>query len=148
MKCMIMLLLLGMLISSAVAHTLYAEFPTNLAPNSKAEIWIAYGHGGSADTRIDSLPVANLISPDRGETEIELEPYQDGLKGLLALEKLGCYILDLQMESSFFNPYWFGAAGSKSLVARYGRALLPVQSGQGFGWSSGTGLEIVPKTDP
>lgn len=148
MKCLNLLLLLGMLVSSAAAHSLYAEFSPSPAPDSKAEIWIAYGHGGSADTQIDSLPLARLISPDQGKTEIELEPYQDGLKGKVALEKPGCYILDLQMENSFFNPIWFGAAGSISLVEKYGRALLPAGSGQGFSWSSGTGLEIVPETDP
>ena len=148
MKSTCLLMLLGLLVSSAAAHSLYAEFPADLSSNSKADIWIAYGHGGSADTQIDSLPVARMISPDQEETDLELAPYQDGLKGSVALQEPGCYILDLQMQTSLFDPAWFGAAGAKSLVEKYGRVLMPAGSGQGFDWSSGSGLEIVPETDP
>lgn len=148
MKSACLLLLSGMLVSVAAAHSLYAEFPSDLSPDSNAEIWIAYGHGGSVDAQIDSLPVARFIPPYQDKTDLELAPYLDGLKGTVALEEPGCYILDLQMETALFDPTWFGAAGSKILVEKYGRALLPAGSGQGFGWSSGTGLEIVPETDP
>lgn len=143
-----MLVLSGLLISSAAAHSLYAESPQDLALDSETEFWIAYGHGGSAESRIDSLPLARLISPDGSESELMLEPYQDGLKGSVALQKPGCYILDLAMQTSLFNPAWFGAAGSKSLVEKYGRVLMPAGSGEGFDWSSGKGLEIVPEVDP
>ena len=139
MKSTCLLMLLGLLVSSAAAHSLYAEFPADLSSNSKADIWIAYGHGGSADTQIDSLPVARLISPDQEQSDLELAPYQDGLKGSVALQEPGCYILDLQMQTSLFNPAWFGAAGAKSLVEKYGRVLMPAGSGQGFDWSSGSG---------
>lgn len=141
-------ILLGLMISSAAAHSLYAEFPQDLNLNSETEFWIAYGHGGSAESQIDSLLLVRLISPDGGESDLELAPYQDGLKGSVALQKPGCYILDMQMHTILFNPAWFGAAGSKSLVEKYGRVLMPVGSGEGFDWSSGKGLEIVPETDP
>ncbi|MGV8174129.1 MAG: DUF4198 domain-containing protein [Methanothrix sp.] len=140
--------MMSLLVSTAAAHSLYAEYPQNLSSDSEVEIWIAYGHGGSADTQIDSLPVARMISPDHEETELELAPYEGGLKGKAALEESGCYILDLQMAASLFDPSWYGSSGSKSLVEKYGRALLPVQSGDGCNWSSHVGLEIVSETDP
>ena len=143
-----MLILLGLMISSATAHSLYAEFPQDLGADSETEFWIAYGHGGSADSQIESLPLARLISPDGSESELSLEPYQDGLKGSVAFDEPGCYIMDLQMETTFFDPSSFGAAGKKSLVEKYGRVLMPFQSGEGYDWSSGKGLEIVPETDP
>lgn len=148
MKTIALLILLGLMISSAAAHSLYAEFPQDLALDSETEFWIAYGHGGSADSRIDSLPLARLISPDGSESNLLLAPYQDGLKGSVVLQKPGCYILDLAMQTSLFNPSWFGAAGTESLVEKYGRVLMPSGSGQGFDWSSGKGLEIVPEIDP
>ncbi|MDD1762787.1 MAG: DUF4198 domain-containing protein [Methanothrix sp.] len=148
MKEIRMLLLLGVLISSASGHTLYAEFSDELHPNTQADFWIAYGHGGSADTELVSLPVARMISPSEETTQLALEPYEDGLKGTATLKQAGCYILDMQMESTLFNPSWFGASGEISLVQKYGRALMPVASGQGYDWSSGVGLEIVPETDP
>jgi cobalt/nickel transport protein len=136
------------LIALSSAHSLYAEFPETLRPGSEAAVWVAYGHGGAVGLPLVSLPVANLISADDEETELKLEPYQGGLKGSVPLDKPGCYILDLQMEPSFFDPAWFGSTGSKSLVERYGRALLPAESGDGSGWSRGEGLEIVPTVDP
>jgi cobalt/nickel transport protein len=148
MKSVCLLLLSGLLVSTAAAHSLYAEFSSDLSPGSNAEIWIAYGHNGSANTQLDFLPVARLISPNHDKTKLELAPYQSGLKGAVALKEPGTYILDLQMETTLFDPAWFGAAGSKNLVEKYGRVLMPAGSGQGFGWSSDTGLEIVPKTDP
>jgi cobalt/nickel transport protein len=149
MKLISLLLLMGMmLLSAASAHSLYVEFPADLSTDLNAEFWIAYGHGGSADQVLASLPIASIISPTGRSEELDLEPFQGGLKGVVSLPEPGCYILDLQMASSLFDPSWFGAAGSKSLVERYGRALLPVLSGQGYGWSRGTGLEIVPQTDP
>ncbi|MCU0637164.1 MAG: DUF4198 domain-containing protein [Methanothrix sp.] len=148
MNAVSLLLMMSLLVSTAAAHSLYAEYPQNLSSDSEVEIWIAYGHGGSADSRIDSLPLARLISPDGSESELLLEPYLDGLKGSVACEEPGCYILDLAMQTSLFNPAWFGAAGSKSLVEKYGRVLMPVGSGEGFNWSSGKGLEIVPEIDP
>lgn len=148
MKTIALLMLLGLMISSAAAHSLYAEFPRDLPLDSETEFWIAYGHGGSADSQIDSLPLARLISPDGSESELLLDPYQDGLKGSAAFEEPGCYIMDLQMATTFFDPAWFGAAGKKSLVEKYGRALMPVQTGEGYDWSSGRGLEIVPQVDP
>lgn len=148
MKAVNLLLMMGLLISTASAHNLYAEYPQNLSANSEAEIWIAYGHGGSADTEIESLPLARMISPEGEETNLELDPYEGGLKGDVALGDTGCYILDMQMPSSLFDPSWYGSTGSKSLVEKYGRALLPVLSGEGYSWSGGDGLEIVPETDP
>ncbi|NPV62434.1 MAG: DUF4198 domain-containing protein [Methanotrichaceae archaeon] len=148
MRSIIFVLLLGILVSSASGHSLYVEFPRDLSTNSKADFWIAYGHGGSADQEIASLPLARLIWPDGQEEELNLEPFQGGLMGAVSLPEPGCYIMDLQMKTTLFNPEWFGAAGSSSLVEKYGRALLTVDSGQGFGWSSGRGLEIVPETDP
>lgn len=148
MRTIALLMLLGLVISSAAAHSLYAEFPRDLALDSETEFWIAYGHGGSAESQIDSFPLARLISPDGSESDLELAPYQDGLKGFVAFEGPGCYILDLQMATTFFDPAWFGAAGSKSLVEKYGRVLMPVQSGEGYDWSRGKGLEIVPQIDP
>lgn len=148
MKTIALLILLGLMISSAAAHSLYAEFPKDTGPDSQTKFWIAYGHGGSADSQIESLPLAQLISPDGSESELSLEPYQDGLKGAVVFDEPGCYIMDLQMETTFFDPSSFGAAGKKSLVEKYGRVLMPVQSGKGYNWSSGKGLEIVPETDP
>lgn len=148
MKQSWLLLLLVILISPAMGHTLYAEFSDELSANSNAPFWIAYGHGGSADTELTSLSLAHLISPGGEASDLALEPYQGGLKGNAALGNAGCYVMDLQMESTLFNPSWFGASGSISLVEKYGRALLPAQSGKGFDWSSNTGLEIVPETDP
>ncbi len=148
MKAVNLLLMMGLLISTASAHNLYAEYNQNLSANSEAEIWIAYGHGGSADTEIESLPLARMISPEGEETNLELDPYEGGLKGDVALGDTGCYILDMQMPSSLFDPSWYGSTGSKSLVEKYGRALLPVLSGEGYSWSGGDGLEIVPETDP
>jgi cobalt/nickel transport protein len=143
-----MLLLLSTLASSASGHTLYAEFSDELHPDTQADFWIAYGHGGSADAELLSLPVARLISPVDETTDLELKSYKDGFKGTAMLKQAGCYILDMQMESTLFNPSWFGAAGSTSLVQKFGRALMPVASGKGYDWSSGSGLEIVPETDP
>ena len=94
------------------------------------------------------MPLARLISPDGSEGELSFEPYQDGLKGSASFDEPGCYIMDLQMDTTFFDPSWFGAAGQKSLVEKYGRVLMPFQSGEGYDWSSGKGLEIVPETDP
>ncbi len=149
MKCISMLLLMGLiLVSDASAHSLYVEFPRDLSTDANAEFWIAYGHGGSADQEISSLPVARIVSPSGQPKELQMHPFQGGLKGDVAFPEPGCYILDMQMDSTFFDPIWFGSSGSRSLVEKYGRALLPVQSGKGFGWSSGTGLEIVPETDP
>jgi hypothetical protein len=148
MRSIIFVLLRGMLVSSASAHSLYVEFPRDQSADSKADFWIAYGHGGSADQELISLPLARVISPDSQQEELNQEPFQDGLKGVVSLPDPGCYIMDLQMKTTFFNPEWFGAAGSSSLVEKYGRALMPVESGQGFSWSSGQGLEIVPEIDP
>lgn len=148
MRAVALLILLGLMISSASAHQLYAEFPQRLDSEAVADFWIAYGHGGSADTKLDSLPLARLISPDGSASEVEVDPYQDGLKGAFPLKEPGCYILDLQMTTTFFDPASFGSSGSKSLVEKYGRVLIPYQSGEGYEWSSGTGLEIVPKTNP
>jgi hypothetical protein len=148
MKSILHLLMLVALIASASAHSLYAEFPEKLSSGTESDIWIAYGHGGTADSVLLDLPVAKAILPDGGKVDLELEPYQGGLKGTVPLDEPGCYILDLQMETSFFDPAWFVSAGSKSLVEKYGRALLPAESGEGFGWSSGEGLEIVPTVDP
>ena len=148
MKTLALLILLGLMLPIAVAHQLYAEFPQSLDSETSAEFWIAYGHGGSADTKIDSLPVAQLISPVGSTKDIEVVPFQDGLKGSVSLEEPGCYLLDLQMMTTFFDPASFGSSGSKSLVEKFGRVLLPYQSGEGYQWSSGTGLEIVPQTDP
>lgn len=143
-----LLILLSLMVSPAAAHSLYAEFPEDLASNSQADIWIAYGHGGSADSQIKSLSVARMILPDQEETNLLLEPYQDGLRGAIALKEPGCYILDLQMPSSLFDPAWFEAAGNKILVEKYGRALMPAESGEGFDWSDNSGLEIVSHSDP
>lgn len=148
MKTANMLLMLLMLVSSASAHNLYAEFPDELLTDSQAEFWIAYGHVGSADTKLESLPIARIIAPDGKKTDLVLEPYKDGLKGMASLEAPGSYILDLQMTTTFFDPAWFGAAGSKSLVEKYGRVLMPCQSGEGYDWSSGLGMEVVCETDP
>ena len=79
MRTIALLILMGLMISSAAAHSLYAEFPQDTGPDSQTEFWIAYGHGGSADSQIKSLTLARLISPD-GESELFFEPYQDGLK--------------------------------------------------------------------
>ncbi|HOT07713.1 MAG TPA: DUF4198 domain-containing protein [Methanotrichaceae archaeon] len=141
-------LLFGILISGASAHTLYAEFPRELSAGSSAGVWIAYGHGGTAETELISLPVAHLISPGGRVTNLDLEPYSGGLRGRVGLEETGTYTLDLQSETSLFDPSWFGASGDRTLIEKYSRALLPVQSGHGFGWSSGKGLEIVSETDP
>ena len=143
-----LLILLGLMLPSAAAHQLYAEFPQNLDSEAKADFWIAYGHGGSADKKIDSLLVAQLIKPDGSRRAVEVDPYQDGLKGTVSLDEPGCYILDLQMMTTFFDPAAFGSSGSRSLVEKYGRILMPYRSGEGYEWSSGTGLEIVPKTNP
>lgn len=149
MKSISMLLLMGLiLVSDASAHSLYVEFPRDLSTDANAEFWIAYGHGGSADQELVTLPVARLVSPSGQPKELEMQPFQGGLKGDVAFPEPGCYIMDMQMDSTFFDPEWFGSSGSRSLVEKYGRALLPVQSGQGFDWSSGTGLEIIPETDP
>jgi cobalt/nickel transport protein len=148
MRTIALLILLGLMISSAAAHSLYAEFPQDTGPDSQTEFWIAYGHGGSADSQIESLPLARLISPDGSEGELFFEPYRDGLKGSVAFDDPGCYILDLQMDTTFFDPASFGAAGKKSLVEKYGRVLMPYQSGEGYDWSSRKGMEIVPETDP
>jgi cobalt/nickel transport protein len=136
------------LVSNASAHTLYVEFPRDLSADAKAEFWIAYGHDGSADQELAYLPVARIVSPSGLPKELQMQPFQGGLKGDVEFPDPGCYIMDMQMNSTFFDPAWFGASGSRSLVEKYGRALLPVRSGQGFGWSSGTGLEIVSETDP
>ena len=143
-----LLLLLVILVSPAMGHTLYAEFSDELSANSNAPFWIAYGHGGSADTELTSLSLARLISPGGSASDLVLEPYQGGLRGTAALGDEGCYIMDMQMQSTIFNPSWFGSSGSISLVEKYGRALLPAQSGKGYDWSSNSGLEIVPETDP
>lgn len=149
MKSISLLMLMGLiLVSDASAHSLYVEFPRDLSTDANAEFWIAYGHGGSADQEILSLPVAKIVSPSGQSEELSMQPFQGGLKGDVAFPEPGCYIMDMQMNSTFFDPNWFGSSGSRSLVEKYGRALLPVQSGQGFSWSSGTGLEIVPETDP
>jgi len=148
MRLTLLTILLASITISAYGHSLYVEFPEHMSLNSPAELWIAYGHGGSTDQELSSLPLAKLISPDGQERDLMLEPFRGGLKGIAPLETSGCYILDLQMESSFFDPAWFGAAGSKSLVEKYGRALLPMESGKGFEWSKGEGLEIVPAVDP
>jgi cobalt/nickel transport protein len=149
MKSISMLLLMGLiLVSNASAHSLYVEFPRDLSTDANAEFWIAYGHGGSADQELATLPVARIVSPSGQPKDLQMQPLQGGLKGDVAFPEPGCYIMDMQMDSTFFDPGWFGSSGSRSLVEKYGRALLPVRSGQGFGWSSGTGLEIVPETDP
>jgi cobalt/nickel transport protein len=148
MKMIQMLLILGILMPLASGHALYAEFSEDLKPNSQAELWIAYGHGGSADLNLSSLPMIRLISPEGQESDLNLEPYQGGLKINASLKAVGCYILDMKMNTSLFNPSWFGSSGSTSLVEKYGRALLPVQSGEGFDWSNGRGLEIVAESDP
>ena len=148
MRNTLLLLVLSALVASASAHSLYAEFPEKLTAGSEAEIWIAYGHGGTADSELLSLALARLIEPGGEKIDLELEPYQGGLLGRAAIGGPGCYILDLQAEPTFFDPSWFGAAGRRSLVEKYARSLMPVESGQGFGWSKGDGLEIVPETDP
>lgn len=151
MKAVILLLMtmiMGLLVPDAAAHLLYAEYPQNLSAYSDVEIWIAYGHGGSADTQIDSLPVARMVSPSQDETGLELASHEGGLMGEVTLESPGCHILDLQMAASLFDPSWYGSSGSKNLIEKYGRSLLPAESGEGYNWSSGMGLEIVPETDP
>ncbi len=148
MKVVLHLIMLMALIEAASAHSLYAEFPEKLSHGSESDIWVAYGHAGTADSELLALLAAKAISPDGEAVDLELEPYQGGLKGQISLENQGCYILDLQMEPTFFDPAWYGSSGSKSLVEKYGRALLPAGSGEGFGWSSGKGLEIVPEIDP
>jgi cobalt/nickel transport protein len=148
MRSIIFVLLQRILVSSASARSLYVEFPRDLSADPKADFWIAYGHGVSADQEIVSLPPSHLISPDCQEEELNPEPSQCGLNGAVSLPNPGCYIMDLQMKTTFFNPEWFGAVGSSSLVEEYSQALLAVDSGQGFGWPNDRGLEIVPETDP
>ncbi|OPY52843.1 MAG: Nickel uptake substrate-specific transmembrane region [Methanosaeta sp. PtaU1.Bin060] len=137
-----------MLISLASCHSLYAEFPQKLSANSQAKIWIAYGHGGSAESDLESLQKADLITPSGDASAIQLEPYKSGLLGSISLSEKGCYLLDLQAETALFDPTWYGSSGYRSLIEKYAHVLIPVESGNGYSWSDGEGLEIVPKTDP
>ena len=147
-KKILILSVLMALTASASAHSLYAEFPEKLECGSEAEVWIAYGHGGTTEPNHIDLAAAKLVSPDGKKVDLALEPYKSGLLGAISLEEKGCYILDLQAESALFDPSWYGSSGSKSLVEKYAHVLMPVESGEGFGWSEGSGLEIVPDVDP
>lgn len=148
MKVILLISILMALVAFASGHSLYAEFPEKPTLQSDMKFWIAYGHGGEAESELLDLPVARLISPEGKMTDLILEPYKSGLLGRISPGEKGCYILDLQAESTFFDPAWYGSSGNKNLVEKYARALIPVQSGQGFDWSDGEGLEIVPETNP
>ncbi len=148
MKSILLISVLVALVACASAHSLYAEFPEKPALGSEAKVWIAYGHGGTAESDLSGLPVAKLVSPEGKVSDLALESYKSGLIGEVSLSEKGCYILDLQAESTLFDPSWYGSSGGKNLVEKYGRVLMPVESGKGCDWSSGKGLEIIPKVDP
>jgi len=148
MKVIALLSMLVALVAFGSAHSLYAEFAEKPALQSDMKVWIAYGHGGEAESKLLDLPVARLISPDGKVSDLVLEPYKSGLLGRISPGEKGCYILDLQAESTLFDPAWYGSSGNRNLVEKYARALIPVQSGHGFDWSDGKGLEIVPELDP
>lgn len=148
MKGIALLSMLMALLAIASAHSLYAEFAEKPTLQSDMKVWIAYGHGGEADSELLDLPVARLISPEGKIADLVLEPYKSGLLGRISPGEKGCYILDLQAESTLFDPMWYGSSGNRNLVEKYARVLIPVQSGRGFDWSDGKGLEIVPETDP
>lgn len=142
------IMLLLEFIIPASAHLIYVEYPQWISAGSETSIFIAYGHGETADSNQLNLTVANLISPDGDETFLELEPHDGGLKGTVSPDMPGCYLIDLKADASFFDPSWLGISGSRTLLEKYCRALLPVESGKGFDWFRGDGLEIVPEVDP
>ncbi len=147
-KILLLPMELLVLVSLVSAHSLYAEFPEKLASGSEAEIWIAYGHGDVSESENLSLAWASLVAPDGSKSELKLEPCQSGFLGTVQLKSPGCYMLDFESEPFIFDPSWYGSSGSASLVEKYASALMPAGSGQGYGWSEGQGLEIVPETDP
>jgi cobalt/nickel transport protein len=148
-NCLLFLIVLGFLVITASGHTLYAEFPDKISPNSDAKVWIAYGHTNAAnETELSSLAVAQLVSPSGTKSDLELGPFKGGLLGKVKVGTAGCYILNLQMDTSLFNPQWFSVSGASSLVEKYGRVLMTAGSGEGYDWSEGRGLEIVPLVDP
>lgn len=148
LKILQILSVLMALTAFASAHSLYAEFPETLECGSETYVWIAYGHGGTAEPEPIDLAAPKLISPDGNAVDLALEPYKSGLLGEISLDEMGCYILNLQSEFSLFDPAWYGSSGSKSLIEKYAHVLMPVESGEGFDWSDGRGLEIVPTVDP
>lgn len=148
MRKLLILFALVALIALASAHSLYAEFPQKLTSGLQVPIWIAYGHGGTAEPETIDLTAAKVVSPDGKAVDLALKPYKSGLLGEISLVEKGCYLLDLQAKSNLFDPSWYGSSGRKSLVEKYAHVLMPVESGKGSDWSEGKGLEIVPEVDP
>ena len=144
--CLLVLTVAGM---SALAsgHMLYAEFSEEIFAPSVAEVWITYGHDEDEQT-VPDLPMARAISPDGASEDLDLEEYQGGLLGEVDVQDEGCYVLDLEKEPRLSDMEWFGINGPASFILEYGRVMMVAKSGSNYDWSSGDGLEIVPKTDP
>lgn len=142
-----MVLAVAGFVSIACGHMLYAEFPEEISAPSEANVWITYGHVDEGQTA-PSLSMARAISPDGTSEDLDLDEQEGGLEGAVNIEEEGCYILDLEKEDRLTDMEWFGISGPASLIQEYGRALMPAGSGRNFDWSSGEGLEIVPRVDP
>ncbi|MHC1631023.1 MAG: DUF4198 domain-containing protein [Methanotrichaceae archaeon] len=143
------LLILAVIGIAAVAsgHMLYAEFPEEIPANSDVNVWITYGHPQGEKT-VPDLSVADVVSPNGDESNLDLNKYEDGLRGTIDIDEPGCYILNLQMKPTFFDPEWYDTNGDVILLPKYGRSLIVAESGDGYDWSKGDGLEIVPISNP
>lgn len=133
------------LVALASGHMLFAVFPEDAKEDSDVNIWITYSHDVEGETA-PQLSRAVVIGPD-GTEGLSLTERDGGLAGKVMVGDPGCYILDFEMEPTYFDPGWIGFSGESSFLQKSGRAVMPVGTGGDCEISTGEGLEIVPQVD-
>jgi len=139
------LLVVAGLVALGSGHMLFAAFPEEVSEASDVNIWITYSHDAEGETT-PQLARAEVIGP-AGTEGLSLAERDGGLAGTVEVGDPGCYILDFEMEPTFFDPAWIGFSGAASFLPKAGRAVIPVGSAGDCAFSSGEGLEIVPQGD-
>jgi cobalt/nickel transport protein len=133
------------LVALASGHMLFAVFPEDAKEDSDVNIWITYSHDVEGETA-PQLARAVVTRPD-GTEGLSLAERDGGLAGTVDVGGSGCYILDYEMEPTYFDPGWIGFSGESSFLSKSGRAIMPVGTGGDCEISTGEGLEIVPQVD-
>lgn len=133
------------LVALASGHMLFAVFPEEVSEASDVNIWITYSHDSEGETS-PQLARAEVIGP-AGTGGLSLTERDGGLAGTVEVGDPGCYILDFEMEPTYFDPGWIGFSGESSFLPKSGRAIMPVGTDGGCEISTGEGLEIVPQVD-
>lgn len=139
------ILVVAGLVALASGHMLFAVFPEDAREDSEVDIWITYSHDVEGETA-PQLAKAAVIRPD-GTEDLSLAERGGGMAGTVEVGDPGCYILDFEMEPTYFDPGWIGFSGESSFLPKYGRAIMPVGLEGDCDRSIGEGLEIVPLVD-